>query len=78
VAQQHPIKVRYDSIVVGEFIADLLVAQCVLVELKAVRCLDEIHVAQCHNYLRATGLKVCLLINFGNPKAQIKRIVQRF
>ncbi len=78
VAQQHPIKVRYDGVIVGEFVADLLVEQCVLVELKAVRAFDETHVAQCHNYLRATGLTVCLLINFGNPKVQVKRIVLRF
>ncbi len=78
VDQQHPIKVRYDGVVVGEFIADLLIEKCVLIELKAVRAFDEIHTAQCHNYLRATGLSVCLLINFGNPKVQIKRIVQRF
>ena len=47
-------------------------------ELKAVKQLDEIHMAQCMNYLKATGLKVCLLINFGKPKIEIKRIVNQF
>jgi GxxExxY protein len=50
----------------------------VIVELKAVKALDEIHSAQCLNYLKATGLTVCLLVNFGKPKAEIKRIVLDF
>ena len=60
---------------VGEFAADLLVEGCVLVELKAARALDDIHRAQCLNYLKATGLTVCLLINFGRPKVEVKRLV---
>lgn len=47
----------------------------VIVELKSIKALDDIHMAQCLNYLKATGLKICLLINFGTPKIQIKRIV---
>lgn len=78
VVQQYGIQVHYDGIVVGEFAADLLVERCVLVELKAVKALDEIHMAQCLNYLKATGLSVCLLINFGQPKVQIKRLVKNF
>ena len=73
--QKYRFEVRYDTVVVGEYIADLLVDQCVLVELKAVRAFDNVHIAQCMNYLRATGLSVCLLLNFGNPKLQVKRIV---
>ena len=75
VAQQHGIKVFYDKTVVGDFAADLLVENCVIVELKAARTLDEVHSAQCLNYLRATGLKVCLLVNFGRPRVDVKRIV---
>jgi GxxExxY protein len=52
-----------------------LVQNEVLVELKAVKALDHIHVAQCLNYLMATGLKVCPLLNFGIPKVQIRRLV---
>ena len=78
VKQQHCVQVKYDGIIVGDFTADLLVHDCVLVELKACKAFDDIHVAQCMNYLRATSLSVCLLINFGSPKVQIKRIVHRY
>jgi GxxExxY protein len=47
----------------------------VIVELKAVRALDDIHRAQCLNYLKATGMQLCLLINFGNPRLEVKRLV---
>ncbi|MEE8395579.1 MAG: GxxExxY protein, partial [bacterium] len=52
--------------------------RAVVVELKAIKALDEIHMAQCLNYLKATHLKVCLLMNFGRPRIQIKRIVNNF
>ena len=68
------IKVFYDHVEVGLFAADLLVESTVLVELKAVKALDEIHLAQCINYLRATGFKICLLLNFASPKLDVKRI----
>ena len=73
VLQQHPITIRYDGVVVGDYIADLLVEDLVLVELKAVKDLDEIHQAQCINYLKATRFPVCLLFNFGKSRVQIKR-----
>jgi GxxExxY protein len=76
VEQQHGVLVRYDGVTVGEFMADLLVEDVVLVELKAVRTLDNIHLAQCLNYLKATGLSLCLLLNFGRPRLEIKRVVQ--
>ena len=60
---------------VGEYFADLLVERKVVVELKSVKNLENIHKAQCAHYLKATGLRVCLLINFGAPRVQIKRIV---
>jgi GxxExxY protein len=75
VKQQHAIHVMFDGIVVGEFCADLLVEERVLVELKAVSMLVDEHTAQALNYLRATGLEVCLLINFGRPKVEIKRLL---
>jgi len=74
VVQQHPIRVVYDAVVVGEFFADLLVEDLVLVELKAVSALTNDHMAQSFNYLRATGLPACLLINFGQPKIQLRRL----
>jgi len=76
--QQREIDVQYDGILVGSYCADLLVNGAVLVELKAIKALDDVHVAQCLNYLRAMGLRICLLINFGTPRIEIKRIVNGF
>jgi GxxExxY protein len=76
--QQHDISVHYDGTLVGEYSADLLVERKVIVELKAAKTLDDVHLAQCMNYLKATGLSVCLLLNFGRPKLEVKRIVQDF
>ena len=76
--QQTNITVRYRGVIVGAYAADLLVEGCVLVELKAIRQLDEIHTAQCLNYLTATGVRVCLLINFGARKVQVRRVVRGF
>jgi GxxExxY protein len=73
--QQSPIQVKYDGIPVGDYIADLLVEGCVIIELKTVKQIDDSHMAQCMNYLKATGLHVCLLLNFANSRLQIKRIV---
>ncbi|HBX67894.1 MAG TPA: GxxExxY protein [Chloroflexi bacterium] len=74
VRQQFPIKVNYDGIIVGEFFADLLVEENILIELKAVANLDSAHIAQALNYLRATGLETCLLINFGKPRIQVRNL----
>jgi GxxExxY protein len=75
VEQQKAIDVFYDGVLVGHFDADLLVEKVVLVELKTAKAFDAIHLAQCLNYLKATGLKICLLINFGSPKVEVKRVV---
>jgi GxxExxY protein len=78
VAQQRRIEVRYRDVLVGEFVADILVEECVIIEIKAVKSFEDIHTAQCVNYLKATGLQVCLLVNFGSSKAMVKRIVHGF
>jgi GxxExxY protein len=65
VEQQKSLAVIYDGIVVGEYIADMVVENRVLIEVKAVRSLDEVHFAQCMNYLKATRMNLCLLMNFG-------------
>ncbi|MCR4331542.1 MAG: GxxExxY protein [Sulfuricaulis sp.] len=75
VEPQKNMKVMYDGVLVGEYIADILVQGIIILEIKAVKILDEIHVAQCLNYLKATGLKLCLLVNFGVPKVAVKRVV---
>lgn len=78
VEQQLPIKVWYDGAVVGNYQADLLVEGSVITELKAVTALDTVHFAQCMNYLKATGLTLGLLINFGSPRVEVKRVVRNF
>ena len=75
VEQQYPVTVHYDGVVVGEYTADLLVEGLVIVEIKAAKALDSVHIAQCLNYLKATGLKLGLLINFGTSKIDCRRIV---
>lgn len=72
--QQFPINVNFENEVVGEFFADILVEDKVIVELKALKELIDIHEAQLINYLKATKIEVGLLINFG-PNIQIKRRV---
>jgi GxxExxY protein len=57
---------------------DLLVGNAVRVELKSVRALDDVHAAQSLNYLKATGLRVCLLINFGGLRMELRRLVNGF
>jgi GxxExxY protein len=74
VAQQKGIAVYYSGIIVGEYVADLLVEESVVVELKASKTLDPAHTAQCINYLKATGLHLCLLLNFGRPRLEIHRV----
>jgi len=72
---QKPIQVRYDEQVVGNHVLDLLVSGELVVELKAVSGLEDVHFAQVRSYLRATGAKVGLLMNFNAPKLVVKRIV---
>jgi GxxExxY protein len=78
VQQQHGITVYYDGVAVGEYTADLLVEGVLLIELKAVKSFDEVHLAQCLNYLKATNLRLCLLMNFAKPKLEVRRIVNNY
>jgi very-short-patch-repair endonuclease len=68
----------YRQEVVGEYIPDFVVADSIVVEIKALDALNRIHHARCMNYLRTTGLSVGLLLNFGTPRLEIKRLVWRF
>ena len=72
---QVPIKVYYKDEVVGDYTADILVEEQVILELKTVERLEKIHEAQLLNYLRATGIQIGILINFRHTKAEIKRMV---
>lgn len=76
VIQQHPLDVfDQDGTLLGHFCADLFVANRLVVEIKACRCLADDHVAQLLGYLRASRIEHGLLINFGSPKLQIKKYI---
>jgi GxxExxY protein len=75
VQHEFPIPVWFRGQEVGIFRADLLVANCILLELKAVASLDRAHEAQLLHYLRATEIELGLLLNFGGPKPQFRRLV---
>ena len=72
---QVPIKVKYKGQIVGDYCADIIVENKVLLELKVVESLQNVHVAQLLNYLKATNYKIGLLINFAHPKVEIRRFV---
>ena len=78
VEQQKPVCVYYKSSVVGEYVTDLVVQQAIVVEVKAVEALGWSHRAQCINYLRATGYRVGLLLNFGRPRLEVRRFVNGY
>ncbi len=73
---QHPVRVLFRGDNVGDFHADILVEEIVLVELKAVKAIAPEHQAQVINYLNATGIEVGLLINFGKPKLEYRRFTR--
>ena len=72
VKPQAPIQEHYDQEIVGEYFLDLLIENAVIVEIKAAKTLSKEHEAQLLNYLKASGIEVGLLLNFG-PKPEIKR-----
>ncbi len=75
VQQQFPIDVYYKGVLVGKYAADLLVEGKVIVEIKAEKVYNPQHEAQLLNYLKATGIKVGLILNFGEQKCEHKRLV---
>ncbi|MBC7782775.1 MAG: GxxExxY protein [Burkholderiales bacterium] len=72
---QRAIPVYYRETLVGQYFCDLLVEECIIVEIKHAKGIDEAHVAQVLNYLRATGFKIALIINFGKTRVEIRRVV---
>lgn len=72
---QREIDIYYKDIIVGKYIADILVDDKIIIEVKANSGLNDANFAQLLNYLKATKSRVGLLINFGLPKLQIKRVV---
>ena len=73
--RQKPVVVKYKGVLVGEYVTDIIVEDCLLLELKAVSVMPGAYEAQLMNYLKATGLSFGLLLNFGKPKLGIKRII---
>ena len=78
VARQKAVDVRYHEEIVGEYVADLIVDRRVVVEVKAISGLEPAHKAQCLNYLRATGMRLAILLNFGRPKLEVRRIISGY
>jgi GxxExxY protein len=72
------LSVMYKGQSVGDYFADVLVEDALVVELKCAERLSNEHTAQCLNYLRASGLTLCLLVNFQKPKVEWKRVVLGF
>ena len=73
--QQAPADVYFQNRIVSQYIADILVDNKIILELKTVDTISDIHKAQVLNYLRATGLKLGLIINFAKPRLEYKRMV---
>lgn len=71
---QVPLKVMFRGAVVGDFFADIVVEGNVIIELKTTRALLPEYQAQVINYLKATGVDIALLVNFGNPKLELRRL----
>ena len=78
VIKQHALQVFYGDEVVGDYFADLFVENEVVVELKTVAIITEIHQAQLMNYLIACNKRCGLIINFGKPRVEIKRMVNGY
>lgn len=74
VRQQFPVRVVYDGRTIGDFFADLMIDEAVIVEIRSVEYVSRLHEAQLVNYLKATGIEVGMLLNFG-PQADFRRRV---
>ena len=75
---QKKVRVFYKERPVGDYYADILVQDKVIVEIKCVQAFAPEHMAQCLNYLKATGLSLALLLNFQHPKVDVQRVVLGF
>ena len=73
--QQAPVKVYFDGEVVGEYFADILVEDRIILELKAMDKITDVHKAQALNYLRATGLRLAVILNFGKKRIEYERLI---
>lgn len=74
--QQRPIKVYYNGRIVGDYVADIVVDDQIILELKSAKAIDTVHLAQTLNYLKATGMRLGIVLNFGPDKLDFKRVVR--
>ncbi len=74
--QQENIKVKFRNKVIGDYIADIIVDDLIILELKCCKKIDTVHKAQLANYLKATGKKVGIILNFGKESLEIERVVK--
>lgn len=74
--RQLPVRVRYQGVSVGMHRIDLIIDKKVVIELKAVKEIDDAHLATCLSYLKATNLRVGLIINFAEAKTRIRRVMR--
>ena len=77
VEQQVPVKVHFEGVVVGDYYADILVENKLIIELKAAESINKVHKAQTLNYLKATGLDIALIFSFGAPSFEHFRLINR-
>ena len=73
---RRPLPVMYKGQLVGQYEADLVVDQAIILELKAVSTISAAHIAQAHHYLAATGLRLAIIMNFGADSLETKRIAK--
>lgn len=75
VEQQKPLTIQYHGCTVGDYVADLVIDDKIILELKCARSIDPVYVAQTLNYLKATGLRLGLILNFGPKELEFKRVI---
>ena len=71
-----PLPVLYKGIIVGQYEADIVVDQAIILELKAVSAISAAHIAQAHHYLAATGLRLAIIMNFGSGSLETRRVAK--
>jgi GxxExxY protein len=73
--QQHPVTVHFEGVIVGTYLADILVQDSIILELKSLDRITDVHRAQTLNYLKATGLRLAIILNFGKTRLEHERLV---
>jgi len=73
--QQTPIKVYFEGKIVGDYFADILIEDKIILELKVLKKILDAHRAQTLNYLKATGLRLAIIVNFGKKKLEYERLI---